>query len=128
MLNLKAQFSARSGRLKQYSYVLVQGYQPAMFFLVTGRRRLAAILEGKEKSMKLLAASVVALGLGFAAMTASQAMPLAPLDQAASADTIRVAGGCGPGWHRGPYGGCRPMFNCPPGWHSGPWGRHCFRN
>jgi hypothetical protein len=84
--------------------------------------------------MKLLAAAAVALslafGLGFAAMTASQAMPLAPLDsaQAASGDVIRVAGGCGPGWHRGPYGGCRPMFNCPPGWHSGPYGRRCFRN
>jgi hypothetical protein len=55
-------------------------------------------------------------------------MPLAPLDRAVSADTIRVAGGCGPGWHRGPYGGCRPMYNCPPGWHSGPFGRRCFRN
>ena len=67
--------------------------------------------------MKFLAASF-AIGLSLAAMTASQAMPLAPLDQA----------GCGPGWHRGPYGGCRPMYNCPPGWHSGPFGRSCFRN
>jgi hypothetical protein len=55
-------------------------------------------------------------------------MPVAPLDQPASADIIRVAGGCGWGFHRGPYGGCRPMYNCPPGWHSGPFGRHCFRN
>jgi hypothetical protein len=78
--------------------------------------------------MKILAISAFAIGLGLAAVTASQAMPLAPLDQSASTDTIRVAGGCGPGWHRGPYGGCRPMFNCPPGWHSGPFGRHCFRN
>jgi len=78
--------------------------------------------------MKLLAVSILGLGLGLAAMTASQAMPLAPLDQAAAANTIRVAGGCGPGWHRGPYGGCRPMYNCPPGWHSGPFGRRCFRN
>jgi hypothetical protein len=78
--------------------------------------------------MKVLAASIFAIGLGLAAMSASQAMPLAPLDQAASTDAIRVAGGCGPGWHRGPYGGCRPMFNCPPGWHSGPFGRRCFRN
>jgi hypothetical protein len=55
---------------------------------------------------------------------------LAPLDQAVASDasTIPVAGGCGPGWHRGPYGGCRPMYNCPPGWHSGPFGRRCFRN
>jgi hypothetical protein len=80
--------------------------------------------------MKLLAASAVAFGLSLMAMTASQAMPLAPLDQsqAASSDVIRVAGGCGPGFHRGPYGGCRPMFNCPPGWHPGPYGHRCFRN
>jgi hypothetical protein len=55
-------------------------------------------------------------------------MPVAPLDQSASTDTIRVAGGCGLGGHRGPYGACRPMYNCPPGWHSGPFGRRCFRN
>ena len=78
--------------------------------------------------MKILAAALFAIGVGFAVMPASQAMPLAPLDQAASSDTICVAGGCGPGWHRGPYGGCRPMYNCPPGWHSGPFGRRCFRN
>ena len=80
--------------------------------------------------MKLLAASAFALGISFAAITASQAMPVAPLDQtgAASGEVIRVAGGCGWGFHRGPYGGCRPMYNCPPGWHSGPYGRHCFRN
>ncbi|MGZ3360975.1 MAG: GCG_CRPN prefix-to-repeats domain-containing protein, partial [Xanthobacteraceae bacterium] len=24
------------------------------------------------------------------------------------------AGGCGPGWHRGPWGGCRRNFG--PGW------------
>jgi hypothetical protein len=80
--------------------------------------------------MKLLAATAVALGLSFAAMTSSQAMPLAPLAPTIFGETaiIPVAGGCGPGWHRGPYGGCRPMYNCPPGWHSGPYGRQCFRN
>lgn len=36
---------------------------------------------------------------------AAQALPLAPLST--SPDTILVAGGCGPGFHRGPYGGCR---------------------
>jgi hypothetical protein len=86
------------------------------------------ITKGKEKSMKLLTASAFAVGLSLMAMSASRAMPLAPLDQSVSSDTVRVAGGCGPGWHRGPYGGCRPMYNCPPGWHSGPFGRHCFRN
>lgn len=80
--------------------------------------------------MKIIAASALAIGLALAAVSTSQAMPIAPLDpsQAAADNTIRVAGGCGPGWHRGPYGGCRPMYNCPPGWHSGPFGRRCFRN
>jgi hypothetical protein len=26
----------------------------------------------------------------------------------AGASTANAAGGCGPGFHRGPYGGCRP--------------------
>ena len=86
--------------------------------------------------MKLFAVSILGLGLGLAAMTASQAMPLAPLEQAASAHTIQVAGGCGPGWHRGPYGGCQPNWRewqpgwraCPPGWHLGPEGRRCWPN
>jgi hypothetical protein len=77
---------------------------------------------------KILAASLLGAGLGLTSMAASQAMPLAPLDQSASADTIRVAGGCGPGFHRGPYGACRPLYNCPPGWHPGPYGKQCFRN
>jgi len=34
-------------------------------------------------------------------------MPLAPLEQAQASLAIPVAGGCGPGFHRGPYGGCR---------------------
>ena len=78
--------------------------------------------------MKVLAASAV--GLGLAAMTSAQAMPLAPLGQTTSDDgaIIGVADGCGPGWHRGPYGACRPLYNCPPGWHTGPFGRRCFRN
>ena len=60
--------------------------------------------------MKVLAASAV--GLGLAAMTSAQAMPLAPLGQTTSDDEaiIRVADGCGPGWHTGPFG------------------RRCFRN
>jgi hypothetical protein len=78
--------------------------------------------------MKFLAASALALGLGLAAMSASQAMPLAPLAQATSGEIIHVSGGCGPYGHRGPYGGCRPVYNCPPGWHPGPYGQRCFRN
>jgi len=78
--------------------------------------------------MKFLAASALALGLSLAAMSASQAMALAPLAQAISGDIIHVSGGCGPYGHRGPYGGCRPMYSCPRGWHPGPYGRRCFRN
>jgi hypothetical protein len=80
--------------------------------------------------MKILAASTFAIGLGLMGMSASQAMPLAALDRAQTAfgDVIRVADGCGPGMHRGPYGACRPLYSCPPGWHSGPYGYRCFRN
>jgi len=83
--------------------------------------------------MKILAASVFALGLGLMSTSlmsvSAQAMPLAPIDQsAASRDVIHVAQGCGPGFHRGPAGACRPLYNCPPGWHTGPYGKKCFRN
>jgi len=78
--------------------------------------------------MKFLAASALTLGLGLFAMTSSQAMPLAPLGQSANDAVITVSGGCGWGWHRGPYGRCRPVYNCPRGWHSGPYGQRCFRN
>ena len=47
----------------------------------------------------------VAIGVSFFCVAAAQSMPLAPLEQVSL--TIPVAGGCGPGFHRGPYGGCR---------------------
>jgi len=53
---------------------------------------------------KLLALGV-AIGVSFFCVATAQSMPLAPLQQASL--TIPVAGGCGPGFHRGPYGGCR---------------------
>jgi len=62
----------------------------------------------------MLGVLVFAIGLGLMATSATQAMPVVPLDRSVSTDTIRVAQGYGPGWHRGPYGRCRPMFNCPP--------------
>ena len=52
---------------------------------------------------KAFCASVIVL-LGLAAAPA-QAMPIAPLS-GASPDITLVAGGCGAGFHRGPYGGC----------------------
>jgi Spy/CpxP family protein refolding chaperone len=75
---------------------------------------------------KIVTASFLAAAL-FAASQAT-AMPLAPLAPA-PADVIEVAGGCGPGWHRGPYGGCRRNYAqpwlhaCPRGWYPGPYGR-----
>jgi hypothetical protein len=63
-----------------------------------------------------------------AGATTAQAMPVAPLQQDSNPQIVQVYGGCGYGWHRGPYGGCRPLYNCPPGWHTGPYGRRCFPN
>ena len=59
----------------------------------------------------------------------AHAMPLAPLAPATNSEVIEVAGGCGPGWHRGPYGGCRRNYArpwlhaCPRGWYPGRYGR-----
>jgi opacity protein-like surface antigen len=78
-----------------------------------------------ETRMKKILISAVL----FAAMTAAaSAMPLAPVEPAANTDVIQVAGGCGAGWHRGPYGGCLRNFAdpaahaCPRGYHIGPGG------
>jgi hypothetical protein len=77
--------------------------------------------------MKVLAASLLSLGLGLAAVSASQAMPVAPI-ASSQPEVIQVAQGCGPGFHRGPYGACRPLYSCPLGWHPGPYGKQCFPN
>lgn len=50
--------------------------------------------------------------------------------QSAVGDLIQVRGGCGLGWHRGPWGGCRPngaFYAYAPGiygcwWRATPWG------
>ncbi|MEH2489347.1 GCG_CRPN prefix-to-repeats domain-containing protein [Bradyrhizobium sp. AZCC 2230] len=68
-----------------------------------------------------------ALALG-AIVSSAQAMPLAPFGAQSNGDVIAVAGGCGAGWHRGPYGGCLRNFAnpaahaCPRGFHIGPGG------
>jgi hypothetical protein len=65
--------------------------------------------------------------LGTIAGTA-QAMPLASPATPANPAIIKVAGGCGAGWHRGPYGGCLRNYAdpdahaCPRGFHVGPGG------
>ena len=47
---------------------------------------------------------------------------------AAAISSADAAGGCGAGWHRGPYGGCLRNYAdpaahaCPRGYHIGPGG------
>jgi len=60
----------------------------------------------------LIAAAVISLG----ALSAAQAMPVAPLN--ADGLTTPVAQGCGPGMARNARGSCRPKFMtrpCGPG-------------
>lgn len=78
--------------------------------------------------MKKFLAIAAFTGTVLGGIAAARAMPIAPLQQDQNAQVIQVFGGCGYGWHRGPYGGCRPLYNCPPGWHTGPYGRRCMRN
>jgi hypothetical protein len=76
---------------------------------------------------KLIATAFLASTLISAGI--ANAMPMTPLAPAQDNDVIRVAGGCGPGMHRGPYGGCLQNFAnpgahaCPRGFHIGPGGR-----
>ena len=72
------------------------------------------------------AAFVAAVGLMNS--SPSQAMALAPLSQVQDGTIIQIFGGWPAGGHRGPYDGCRPLYNCPRGWHTGPYGRRCVRN
>ena len=57
--------------------------------------------------MTKLLSLAAAIGVSFFCVAAAQSMPLAPLEQIQASLTIPVAGGCGPGFHRGPYGDCR---------------------
>jgi len=88
--------------------------------------------------MNKLFAAVLLAGSVAGLAAANAAMPLGPLSPAGNPDVIAVAGGCGPGFHRGPYGGCRPnayrppvvvvrppvvvVRRCPPGFFRGPYG------
>ncbi|GLH81082.1 hypothetical protein SSBR45G_59910 [Bradyrhizobium sp. SSBR45G] len=74
--------------------------------------------------------TILTSALLMAAMSASaSALPLASIQSRPEPAVIQVAGGCGPGWHRGPYGGCLRNFAnpaahaCPRGFHIGPGGR-----
>lgn len=77
---------------------------------------------------KIFAVAFVA-SLGVLTAVSSQAMPVAGIDQAPLSMVTTVAGGCGPGFHRGPRGGCLRNYAyprahaCPRGYHIGPGGR-----
>lgn len=81
----------------------------------------------------------LACGVLVGAVVASgcaQAFPIAPRVQLPANDIIEVRGGCGLGWHRGPWGVCRPngaihvagpyAYAPPPyvrcWWRPTPWG------
>lgn len=85
---------------------------------------------------KFILAFAAAAPLAFAAVP-TQAMPAGGMVEVTAAPQITlVAGGCGLGYHRGPFGGCRPngffggpaFRRCPPGYHLGPYGRLCRPN
>jgi hypothetical protein len=75
------------------------------------------------KALSVFAATGFAVAV-FA--SAAQAMPAAPIGGDARSGVTLVAGGCGPGWHRGPYGRCRPNMAPRPvvrcWWRQTPWG------
>ena len=56
---------------------------------------------------KTLFASTLAL-LGLAAAVPAEAMAFPPPGEEAPSAITLIAGGCGIGFHRGPWGGCRP--------------------
>jgi hypothetical protein len=46
-------------------------------------------------------------------VSGANALPLAPVAPASDSNVITVAGGCGAGFHRGPYGGCLQNYANP---------------
>jgi hypothetical protein len=60
---------------------------------------------GRERMNKFSASVLIAAAVGLSAV-ATQAMPSGSY-QTQDSLVVPVAGGCGVGFHRGPYGGCR---------------------
>ena len=77
-----------------------------------------------------LAATAALLTAGIALAPAAQAAPLGPLSSEvlqADAPITPVAQGCGPGFFRGPSGGCRPFYGPRRFYGPGPYyARRCF--
>lgn len=80
-----------------------------------------------KTSTLVLAAAV----LGSFLSVGAWAFPAAPVDSQAESNVILAAGGCGPGFHRGWFGRCRPNAPprvCGPGWHYSAFRGRCVRN
>ncbi len=68
-------------------------------------------------------AAVMLVGLPLSAHALTGAAPALPM----VSGVTPVAQGCGPGFHRGPYGGCRAnRWYGPRRWGPGPRGHRCF--
>ena len=73
---------------------------------------------------KLVLAVVFTAAIALTAFSAD-AFPGIPQNPVQTpAEVIQVAGGCGPGWHRGPRGVCRRNWARGPRcwWRRTPWG------
>ncbi len=85
--------------------------------------------------MRILTITTLSAGVLLALSSFASAAPLGSLPAMPDNGVTQVAGGCGPGFFRGPYGGCRRMGfagprpfaarACPPGFRLGPYGRRC---
>src|SRR5262249_51464037 len=111
---LSAFKSARRAR----TYPLTSSRSPPDFHIVRCKWRVdsESVRAGKILKRRIMRSRLGKLLLSFVAggvvaLTAvgAQAFPSAqPSPAQARSDVIQVAGGCGPGWHRGPGGACRP--------------------
>jgi hypothetical protein len=109
---------------------------PARVTFLKQLRQVAG--EKLETKMKAILGAVMALAL-VAPSFAGAGPGLVAADRGGS-PIIRVAGGCGPDFHRNPEGYCRPnrwererdrryeRLECPRGYHLGPEGRRCWPN
>ena len=66
--------------------------------------------------MNRIVVLLAAIGALASISTGARALTIPHGLSAAPSEVTLVAGGCGRGWHRGPYGGCRrnwsPRFEC----------------
>lgn len=78
---------------------------------------------------KFLLSTAFAVAATMIASTAD-AFPVPPLSESPTGFVVKVRNGCGPGWHRGPYGACRrngvPYFYGPYAVYAPPLPVRCW--